>query len=67
LRIFAFENPLKALEFSGPVMAALHAVHEQQHFLLVAQGAQAQQVFRHGGRDAAFALHAFDQDGDGCG
>ena len=62
-----FENPLKALEFPGRIMAALHAVHEQQQFLLVAQRAQAEQIFRRGGRDAAFALHAFDQNGDGRG
>ena len=45
-------------------MSALHAVHEQQEFFLVAQRAQAEQIFRRGGRDAAFALHAFNQDGD---
>ena len=33
----AFQNPLEALESSGPEMAALHAVHEQQQFFLVAQ------------------------------
>ena len=48
-------------------MAALHAVHEQQQFFLVAQRAQAEQIFRRGGRDAAFALHAFNQNGDGRG
>ena len=48
-------------------MSALHAVHEQQQFFLVAQRAQAEQIFRRGGRDAAFALHAFDHDGDGRG
>ena len=48
-------------------MAALDAVHEQQQFFLVAQLPQAEQIFRRGGRDAAFALHAFDQDGDGRG
>jgi hypothetical protein len=62
--IFAFENPLEALEFSGAEMSALHAVHEQQQFFLVAQPPQAEQIFRRGGRDAAFALHAFNQNGD---
>ena len=28
---------------------------------------RAEQIFRRGGRDTAFALHAFDQDGDGRG
>ncbi len=45
-------------------MSALHAVHEQQQFFLVAQRAQAEQIFRRGGRHAAFALHAFNHDGD---
>ena len=45
-------------------MAALHAVHEQEQFFLVAQLPQAKQVFRRRGRDAAFALHAFNQNGD---
>ena len=45
-------------------MTALDAVHEQEHFLLVAQRAQAEQVFWRRGRDTAFTLHAFDQYGN---
>ena len=48
-------------------MAALNAVHEQQYFFLIAQGAQAQEIFGGGGRHAAFALHAFNHDGGGGG
>ncbi len=43
-------------------MAALHAVHQEQQLLLVTQLAQPQQIVRRGGRDAAFALHAFNQN-----
>ena len=57
----------KLWNFPRAIMAALHAVHEQQQFFLVAQRAQAEQIFRRGGRDAAFALHAFNHDGDGRG
>ena len=35
----AFEDALEALEASGAEMAALHAVHEQQEFLFIAQPA----------------------------
>ena len=63
----AFENPLETLELAGAIMAALNAVHEQQYFFLIAQGAQAQEIFGGGGRHAAFALHAFDHDGGGGG
>ena len=42
----AFEDALEALEPAGAEVPALHAVHEQQQLLLVAQPAQAQQVFR---------------------
>ena len=63
----AFEDALKALETAGAEMAALHAVHEQQQLLLVAQLAQAEQVFGRGGHHAAFALDAFDHDGGGRG
>ena len=59
----AFEDALEALEAAGAEMPALHAVHEQQQLLFVAQLAQAEQVFRRGGRHAAFALDAFDHDG----
>ena len=48
-------------------MSALHTIHEQQQFFLVAQRAQAQQIFRRSGRDAALALHALNQDGNRCG
>ena len=48
-------------------MSALHAVHEQQDFLLVAQGAQAEEIFGRCGRDAALSLHAFNHDGNRCG
>ena len=58
----AFEDALKALEPAAAEMAALHAVHEQQQLLLIAQLAQAQQVLRRRGRHPAFALDAFDQD-----
>ena len=46
-------------------MSALNAVQEQQQLFLVAQRAQAEQIFGCGRGDAAFALHAFHQDGDG--
>ena len=62
-----FQNPLEALEFSRAEMAALDAVHEQQQLFLVAQRAQAQQIFRRRGRDAALALDALDQNGGGRG
>jgi hypothetical protein len=62
-----FQNPLKALEPAGAIMSALNAVHEQQKLFLVAQRAQTEQIFRRGRRDAAFALHAFHQDGDSRG
>ena len=48
-------------------MPALDAVHEQQEFFLVAQRAQAEQIFGRGRRDTAFALHAFHEDGDSRG
>ena len=64
---FIFQNPLKTLEPAGAIMSALHAVQEQQQLFLVAQRAQAEQIFRRGRRDAAFALHALNHDGDGRG
>ena len=48
-------------------MAALHGVDEQEKFLLIAQTAQAEEVFRGRGGDAAFALYAFNQYGGGGG
>ena len=48
-------------------MSALDAVQEQQQFFLVAQRAQAEQVFGRGRGDTALALHAFHHNGDGRG
>ena len=36
MTIYMAQNPLVALEFAAAEMAALHAVHQQQHFLLIA-------------------------------
>ena len=44
-------------------MSALHRIDEQQQPLLIAQLAQAQQVFGRCRGDAAFALDALDEDG----
>ena len=37
-------------------------ISDEEHAVLVAQRPQAEQVFRRGGRDAALALHALDQN-----
>ena len=60
-----FQDALKTLESAAAEMAALHAVHEQQQLLFVAQLAQAEEVLRGGGHHAAFALDALDHNG-GC-
>lgn len=44
-------------------MPALHRIDEQQQALLIAQLAQAQQVFDRRRGDTAFALDALDEDG----
>lgn len=63
----ALQNALKTLEASGAKVSTLHAIDEQQQMLLVAKSAQSEEVIRVGGIDAALALNAFDQDGDGGG
>src|SRR5262245_57455642 len=61
-----FENALETLETAGAEVAALDAVHEEQEILLVAQLAQAQQIFRQGWSNTAFTLDAFDENGGRC-
>ena len=48
-------------------MPVLHAVHEEQQLLLVAQLPQAEQILRRRLQHASFGLDAFDQHGRGRG
>ena len=57
--------PLEGKEATGPTVAALDFIENQQQIVLITQCAQALHVFgRHGGHPA-LALHGFDQDGAG--
>ena len=50
------------MESARSEVPALHFIHEQQKVALVAQLAQAQQVFFCGRGDAAFALDSLDEE-----
>jgi hypothetical protein len=41
-----FEDALEALKTAGAEMAALDLIHEEQQFMVVAEPAQAAQIFR---------------------
>src|ERR1043166_1471621 len=60
-----FENALVTLESACAKMATLHFVHEKKELPFIAQLTQAEQVVRSSGRDAAFALHALDENRSG--
>ena len=51
------------METPGPEVAVLHPIDEEQEVLFVAELAEAQEVIRGGGSDAAFALNGFNEDG----
>src|SRR5690606_32956335 len=57
------EDALEALVTAGAEMSALDRIHHEQQALLVAQLAESAEVLRGGGRDAALALDALDEDG----
>ena len=65
--MYPLQNALKTLEPPGAKMPALHAVHQQQQLLLIAQLPQTQQIFRLRRHDPDFPLHAFHQNGRGGG
>src|SRR5262249_25097759 len=58
----SLENSLKSLESARPKISVLHTVHEQQHFLFVAELSEAKQKFWTRRRQTAFALDAFNQN-----
>ena len=51
----------------GAAHAALHLVKDQEHAVLVAQGAQAPEIINRHGCNPAFALNRLDEDGGGIG
>src|SRR5437867_9054818 len=46
-------------------MSVLHAVHQKQEFVFIAELTQPQQILRCCSRDAAFALDRFNENCDG--
>ena len=60
-----FHDALETLEAPAAEMAALDSIHHEQQFFLVAQLAQAEQIFGCGWGHAAFALDSFDENRNG--
>ncbi len=61
----SLQNPLVTLPPARPEIAVLHAVPKEEQVVLPGQFPQAKKVFRRGCEDAALALDALDQHGDG--
>src|SRR5256714_1654604 len=59
------EDALPTVKRSGPEMARLHFVEEQQKSLFIAEFSETEKIFRRRRRDPAFALDRFDQNGRG--